>query len=362
MRTLRLYILREHLTPFFVTLCGLTTALLIGNVIKLAELVIAKGVSVLDILRLLIYLIPHMLSFTIPMAGLIAMILAFGRLSSDYELIAMRASGVAPMRLVIPILTVAMLISGGILVMNDRLIPESHLAFRRQLKAIGIKRPAAYLEAGAFIKEFPPYVIFVYHVQDNRLFHVRIYEPQAQGPTRTILAERGLFEPLPHERGVKLTLRDGTIDEWDPEHPGSLYKVLFGSYTMELAADEAAGRVGKKLKEMTLRELVRERQRLDAQDIETLPISLELHGNIAMSFATVVFTIFGLALGLRSHHHERLLVFVWVLGLFIAYYVASIGTNTLAIKGWLPAWLAMWLPNLLGGVFGTVHVWRALRS
>ncbi len=84
MRILRAYVLREHLAPFFVTLGGLTVVLLLGNIIKFAELVIAKGVSLFDILRLIIYLVPYMLSFTVPMACLIAMILGFGRLSSDY--------------------------------------------------------------------------------------------------------------------------------------------------------------------------------------------------------------------------------------------------------------------------------------
>ena len=225
MRILRTYILQEHLGPFFVTMGGLTAVMLVGNIIKSMELVVAKGVSPFDILRLMIYRIPDMLSFTVPMACLIAMVLAFGRLSADYELIAMRASGVAPIRLVFPIFMVGLVISALLLIVNDRLVPASHLAFRRQLKAIGIKRPTAYLEAGTFIKEFPPYVIFVYQVDGQKLTHVRIYEPQPNGPTRTIIAERGEFIRLPSKRGVQLKLYDGTVDEWDPLRPGSFYKV-----------------------------------------------------------------------------------------------------------------------------------------
>ena len=54
MRTLRIYVLREHVAPFFVTMGGLTAVLLVGNIIKFTELVVAKGVSVFDILRLMI--------------------------------------------------------------------------------------------------------------------------------------------------------------------------------------------------------------------------------------------------------------------------------------------------------------------
>ena len=140
MKLLRTYVLKEHLGPFLVTLSGLTAALLIGNIIKFAELVIAKGVSLVDVLRLLIYLLPSLTSFTIPMACLVSMVLAFGRLSSDYELIAMRASGVAPIRLVTPMLMVALLLSSGVLVLNDRIIPAAHLAFRKQLKFLQQKK------------------------------------------------------------------------------------------------------------------------------------------------------------------------------------------------------------------------------
>ena len=362
MRILRTYLLREHISPFFVTMGGLTAVLLVGNLVKFAELVIAKGVSLFDILRLIIYLIPYMLSFTVPMACLIAMVLAFDRLSADYELIAMRASGVAPLRLVFPMLVVGLVTGVILLAVNDRVVPASHLAFRRQLKAIGIKQPTAYLEAGTFIKEFPPYVIFVYQVEGQKLDNVRIYEPQPNGPTRTIIADRGEFQPLAKGEGVQLNLYDGTVDEWDSIRPGSFYKVRFTTYAMRLHSDEGdPDRLSRKLREMTFKELSAERNRLRAEGIDTLPASLELHRKIAASFAPLVFVAFGLAFGLRHQHHERLISFIWVLGVFVCYYLGTVGMNAAALKAWLPPWLAMWVPNMVGGLISGVMVARVVR-
>jgi len=362
MKILRTYLLREHLGPFLVTVGGLTVVLLVGNMIKFADLVISKGVNIWDILRLVIYLIPYLLSFTIPMACLVAIVMAFGRLSTDYELIAMRASGIAPVRLVLPMLVLSVLISGGIVMLNDRVIPDAHLAFRRQLKAIGIKQPTAYIEAGTFIKEFAPYVMFVYQVEGKTMLNVRIYEPRPQGPTRTIVANRGEFEPIQEGSAVRLTLYEGTVDEWDPQRPGSLYKVSFGTYTMNLSPDtEGRRRLAKKLKEMTFRELLQERARLIAEGIDALPITIEFHRKVAASFSTVIFVLFGLAMGLRLHHHERLVTFVWILGVFVAYYLATIGVNAVAFKGWMPAWLATWLPNLAGLLMGGISLAKAVR-
>ena len=259
-------------------------------------------------------------------------------------------------------LVVGMVISVLLLLVNDRLVPASHLAFRRQLKAIGVQRPTAYLEAGTFIKEFPPYVIFVYQVEGQKLYNVRIYEPQPNGPTRTIIADRGEFERLSNKLGVQLKLYDGTVDEWDPLRPGSFYKVTFTTYAMTLRSDQDdPGRIGQKLREMTFRELAAERERLGAQGIESLPVSLELHRKIASSFAVLLFVAFGLALGLRLHHHERLVTYVWILGIFVIYYLATVGVEAIALKGRLPAWLAMWTPNLIGGAIGGVLLAKAVR-
>ena len=362
MRLLRTYVLQEHAAPFFVTMSGLTAVLLVGNLVKFAELVVAKGVSIFDIIRLIIYLIPFMLTFTIPMACLVAMILAFGRLSSDYELIAMRASGVAPARLISPMMIVGLIFAFTLVVVNDRLVPASRLAFRRQLKTIGIEQPTAYLESGAFIKDFPPYVIFVYQVEGKRLINIRIYEPQPNGPTRTIIADHGGFERLANKRGVELHLHDGTIDEWDPNHPGTFYKATFTEYTMTLqTSSDDPDRIGKKIKEMTLKELSSEQRGLKAQGIETLPVSLEIHRRIAGPFAVIVFVLFGLALGLRLQHHEKLTSYAWVLGIFISYYLIVIGMSAIALKGWVPAWFSMWAPNLIGSCISVPLVYQAIR-
>ena len=111
-----------------------------------------------------------------------------------------------------------------------------------------------------------------------------------------------------------------------------------------------------------MKELAAERQRLHAKGIDTLPVSLELHRRIASSFAPLLFIAFGLAFGLQLHHHERLMMFVWVLAVFISYYLGTVGMNAVALKGWLPAWSAMWMPNLAGGLVSGVMVRRAVRQ
>ena len=152
------------------------------------------------------------------------------------------------------------------------------------------------------------------------------------------------------------------MDEWDAANPGTFFKVAFTSYTMTLNANrDDPERMGKKLKEMTLRELASERRQLHAEQIEPLPVSLEFHRRIASSFAVLIFMLFGLAMGLGLYHHERLTSFVWILGIFLLYYLGLIGMDAVAVKGWLPPHLVMWIPNLVGIAVSGPMVIRVVR-
>ena len=111
MKILRKYLIREIIVMFLFSLTIFTFTLVIGNIIKLAELVINRGVDIKLVGRLFLYLIPFLLSYTIPMSMLTSVLLVFGRLSGDNEIIAIRASGINIYRLSVPLLMVGLLFS-----------------------------------------------------------------------------------------------------------------------------------------------------------------------------------------------------------------------------------------------------------
>ena len=96
------YVMRELLVPFLLGIAIFTSILLIVRILKLVEMVVNRGVPFLQILRLFSYILPAFLEVTVPMALLLAILVAFGRLSSDSEIIALRASGVSFYRLIVP--------------------------------------------------------------------------------------------------------------------------------------------------------------------------------------------------------------------------------------------------------------------
>ncbi|MFA5063618.1 MAG: LptF/LptG family permease, partial [Candidatus Omnitrophota bacterium] len=248
MRILRNYLLKEFIGPFLLTLGLLSFVMIIvGNLKKIADLVINKGVDIFSIFKLFLLMTPYMITYALPISILVATLMSLGRLSSDNEIIAIRASGINLFKLILPLITLSLILTLGLVLFNDRAASYAHYEYRKTLIQIGIKNPTAAFEEGVFINSFEKYILFIYKVDQkhNRLLNIRIYEPQDDDkPTRTIVAKSGEFITVPEKNTVKLKLMDGTSDEPDPNNPTNFYKLNFKTYFMNLnpADSQKAGR------------------------------------------------------------------------------------------------------------------------
>src|SRR3989338_5679078 len=128
MKILRNYFLNEFIGPLFLALGVLTFVMILGNLVKIADLVINKGVNIFSVSKLLLLMIPYLLTYTLPIAALTAVLLSLGRLSSDNEIVALRASGVNLFSLILPLLIVGIILSLILVIFNDRVIPYAHYA------------------------------------------------------------------------------------------------------------------------------------------------------------------------------------------------------------------------------------------
>ncbi len=360
MRILRNYFLKEFLGPLFMALGVLTFVMLLGNLVKIAELVINKGVEIYSVSKLFLFMIPYLLTYTLPIAVLTAVLLSLGRLSSDNEIVAIRASGINMFKLIAPLLSMGLMLSLLLVIFNDRVIPYAHYATRKTLVEVGMKNPTAALEPGVFINSFQKYVLFIYRIEDNRLSNVRIYEPREGKPTRTIVAKRGEFIAIPENRTIKLKLMDGTSDEPDPENPKNFYKLNFKTYFMILNLNEGQDKdkLGKKPSDMTIQELNTEVEKLKKDGIDPAPLVTEINKKLSLAFSCLVFILLGVPLALITRRREKSInmgiAFVTV-GL---YYLLFIGSEALSLEGYVSPYLAMWIPNAVLGSIGAIMTYR----
>ncbi len=356
MRTLQRYILTEFAGPTLFALVGLTLVLMVGNLVQFADLVISKGVAVAQIIKLFLFLVPYLLTFSLPMAVLVGTLIAFGRLSADNEITAMRSCGISLVRLSLPIVSIALLLSFACVYINDQILPKAHFASRRMLAQIGMKNPTAYLEPGTFIRAFEGYILFIYDIHGHELFNVRIYQFQEGKPTRTLVAKKGEFISIPDKDIVKLKLIDGISDEPNPRDPTHIYKLNFQTYylTMNLSSQIQKGELQKKPKDMTFAEIKEEIKSLRRSGVAVYPLQAEFHRKIAMAFASFFLVLIGFPMALLTHRGERTIGSALALGVFALYYILLALGDALAIQGIIAAPIATWLPNGLMGCLSIV--------
>jgi len=364
MRILRTYFLKEFISPMLLALGVLTFVMLLGNLIKIADLVINKGVNIFCVSKLFLFMIPYLLTYTLPIATLSAVLLALGRLSSDNEIIAIRSSGINLFTLILPLLIVGIILSMILVIFNDRVIPYAHFASRKTLIEVGIKNPTAALEPGVFINSFQNYVLFIYRIEDNKLMNVRIYEPREGKPTRTIVAKSGEFIALPEKNMIKLKLMDGSTDEPDPEKPDNFYKLNFKTYFMglNLAQAQDKDKIGKKPKDMTIRELKDEAERIKKSGIDPAPLITEIHEKLALAFSCLVFILFGAPLAIITRRREKSINFGIAFLVVGSYYLLLIAAEALSIRGVINPAIGMWMPNIIFTLLGAILTYRLCAS
>ncbi|MFW6078390.1 MAG: LptF/LptG family permease, partial [Gemmatimonadota bacterium] len=146
MRILTRYLLRAHAAPFLFALTVLTALLLINTVAQRFEELAGKGLESSVIAEVFLLSVPYTLALTLPMAVLVAVLFAFGQLTADNEITAMKASGVHLARLLVPLLVAAAMLAGGMVWFHDTLLPAANHRLAGLLHDIARKSPTLELE------------------------------------------------------------------------------------------------------------------------------------------------------------------------------------------------------------------------
>lgn len=355
MRIVHRYLLKEFFSAFFLAVFVLTFVMILGNIIYLVGLIVSKGVPLLTILRLFLYMLPYSQQFILPIAIMAGLLLSLGRLSSDNEIISIRASGMSTFRVILPFLVLGIIFSLLSVLLHDRITPQAHLKSRQVIKEVGSKNPAAALEPGIFIDAFQKYIIFVYEINENKFRNIRIYEPQGENkPPRTIIAKRGEFISVPEKNIVKLKLIDGTSDEINPNNPNNFYKMNFQTYFMTLDFAKNANReqLNKKATDMNLGELWAEIKKLRKLKIDDDPVAAELHKKFALSFSCLIFFLLGVPLGIITRRREKAANIALAFLIVGVYFILTLCVESLSKQGNLAPSSGMWIPNIIFGLIG----------
>lgn len=352
MRLIRRYYFKEWFSSFLLSLGVFTLAFSIGNLVKLVDLIINKGVKALLVLELFFMMIPFSLVYTIPISTLISTLLIFGRAGADNEIVALKSSGISCKRVGLHFLVLGIILSLISFIFMDKILPYTHYKVREIIFNIGKKNPTAYLEPGTFIKSFKDHIIFFYGLRKNKLKNVRIYVSTEGKPLRTIIAEKAIISKVT-DKGLALKLLDGSCDEIDTKNPEKFYKLNFKQYLMTINLDNMAKiKLDKKPEEYTIEELKSNIIRLKTEGIDALPLISEMHKRYAQPFTCLAFILIGLPFGIRAQRREKSIGYSLGLMIIIFYYVLFLSFESLILNKKILPFLGHWMPTLIISIFG----------
>lgn len=360
------YITTEILPPFFFGLIAFTVILLVARIIKLIELVVTRGVPLAQIGKLFSLILPTFLEMTVPMAFLLAILLGIGRLSSDHEITAMKALGISPVQILLPVVVIATLICIATLALTMYLRPSAHMTLKRELFNVAKTRVSTALKEKVFNDEFPKVLIYVEEVipPGDTAQGVLIVDRRDRNREAIILGKVALITSDEAAGNLGLRLFDGSIYERESKRQG-FSQTKFNIYDFRLSFDELIGPVRMKAdspKEMPIKELWETIRLKASQPSEIIPERMELHQRIAFGFAPLVFALMGVSLSLlpRPSRAGRSWGFVLCLfGLLTYYGLLSIG-KALGERAILAPALALWLPNIVLGLLSAYFFAKAM--
>jgi len=356
------YMIKEVGPPFALAVGVLTFFLVIDRVYQLTDLVITKSVPFHLVLGLLVYMLPGVLALTVPMALLVAVLLAGGRLAGDLEVAACKASGVSPLRLFRPVFVVALAVSAVVAVLTLVVAPAASGAFQNQLFRILQTKATTGIKERTFSASFSQMVMYVDDISASQVALRGLLVSDERDPklSRIIVAREGRLFSDAKARRVTMRFIDGSVSETDTGDARRFRLTGFTLYDLNLPLDSpqrTAERIEKPEKEMSLRVLRETIEDLRRQNQIVTPLQIEMHKRFSLPVAAIVFVLVSFPLGIRTHRGGRTLALGSSLAIVVAYYVMHTFLEGMGLRGSLPVAVAMWLPNLIFALTGLILLW-----
>ena len=381
------YMLREAIAPFSIGLLVYSFVLLMNQLLVFPELFIAQGVPLLTTLKLLGYLIPAILAFTVPMAVLMGVLAGLSRMSSDAEITACKTLGIGHLRILRPLLLFAF--AGWLLtsVLAMWMAPAFNFKFQQTFAAAQAERLQLQLSPREFI-DISGMTIYFQDVAQNREWtNVFIQVGSPPEDTRILMAKRGRLIVSPREKRAVLELHDVVQHSVSADNPDRYSTSILALWVEEINAENYFGYGGpvKRVREMTLGELESGRgeirSRITALDKErSAPdasadaavfrkradnavaaahardeiraYDVEIHKKFALPFACWIFVFLGLPLGISTKKGGRTSGFTLSLVIILFYYIFITAGEKFAMDGRIPPWLGIWGGNIIFAVLG----------
>jgi lipopolysaccharide export system permease protein len=367
------YIFKSVLVTCFAAVCLFAFVLMAGNIIRdLIGPLLSGQLGFVMFGRLVLLLVPFVISYALPLGMLTAVLLTLGRFSSDSEITAMRAAGLSLMRIAMPPLFLAVCLFVVGLKVNFEFMPWARLTYHQDFAASIRTNPLSFIIPKTFIRDFPGNVIYVGSKEGPVVRDLWIWQLDPQSRViRFIRAESGRVDFDEATNAFIVPLHHATIEDYDRKAPDNFAQALrvntvgqVDPIHLSLARYLGTAAVHQKLDWMTYGELEAEKARVEAEPVpkggerqhgqDVMKVALTIQEKINLSLAIFSFALVGIPLGIRVSRRETSANLGLAVTMALGYYFLTV------MVGWLdrhPEYrpdLLLWIPNLL---FLGIGVW-----
>jgi len=346
----------------------LSLVLVLGNIFKeLLDLMINRDVPVKYLFLFMLYVLPFSFTFTVPWGFLTAVLLVFGRMSADNEMIALRACGTSLLRVCVPVLGVAVLLSGFTFWINSSVAPLALDAMRTSIVTIARSNPESLFVADEVIDEFAGKKMFITGKDGRNLTGITLIEetPGAR-PERVILAQSGEIDVDESGGELLLTLRNARFEQRDSQAEDDYSKIRHGisvgeaTVAIELQDLVSTYWLSRPLRAYTLWELwefLPEARKSEDPNLAGR-VLVEMSKRISLSFGCIAFALVAMPLGVTAQRKETSVGFAISLGLAFSYFFFVVLAEMLRDNAAAYPYLLLWIPNIL---FIGIGTWLLVR-
>jgi lipopolysaccharide export system permease protein len=225
--TLNLYISKEYIFAFAVAFIFFFAIFFVNQLLVIAKNILLANVSILDVLKIILYSVPVILSFTFPFASLTGAAMAVGQLSSSNELLALRAGGISFSRIFFPVIAISLVLTISSFALNDILQPLGTIKYKELYRELLYRNPALELRANS-VSKFGNTFFIAGNVDEGTVDSLFILKPETTGLTVISSESAELTESAKGSDLLTITLKN--IEGLTPK--GKVLKE-FDHYTAE---------------------------------------------------------------------------------------------------------------------------------
>jgi LPS export ABC transporter permease LptF/LPS export ABC transporter permease LptG len=365
-RILDRYIFREILTSSLLGTFLATFVTFLQKADKLFAVLVGSNAKPMVVAELFAWSVPQLLPLTIPFGVLVGILIGLGRLSSDGEIVAMRAAGVSSRKVIAPVLFFALLGVGLAGYASLRLTPLAARESTRILDEIAATQLSADVEPRVFDESFPNHILYIGEVKGTggelalwkHVFIADVTPPaerasglkdKADGPMVTVSRE-AIAAPDPARNRIQLSMVDSSTHEMSKDGVADDSSSLHSIQGLDASPPNQQGLHAAA---MNTREL------MTYYGPDWLENKIELHKRFALPLACFVLAMVGIPLGVTTRKGGKSAAYInAILLAFFCYYLSFITLINLAKQRAMPAQIALWLPNEVLGLVGLIFLSR----